>query len=317
MNPPNPISPNTPAYAAIAADLRKRIQNGELSPGVQLPTERQLADEWGVSGIVAREAVTTLKTEGLAYGRQGKGTYVAERPALTRIAPTRYRRGRSTTTYVEEATAAGQDPDIASSTSHIRAPDHIAERLGIDPGDMVSDTEYLIRMDGIPVTSSHAYEPLDITGGTPIEWPDRPPYGHLGIVDRFDTLNHHVQEVEEILTFRAPTELEASHLAVPPGVGVIEIQQAFRTDSRTVEVADIVYPSNRYRFIYRMPVLVTTPPPITKANPQEPYMVDPTFGEAVPVRPDGCPECGAGLVSIYAHSCWRCEATFEPLQPFD
>lgn len=246
--------PGEPAYATMAAHLREQIRTGELPAGTKLPSERELSQQWGVSGIVARQAVNTLRGDGLVYGVRGKGVFVADRPELTRVAPARYRRGRATTTYVEEAATAGQELDRENHTSQVQASDSVSDRLGIEPGAGVSDSEYLIRMDGVPVTWSHAYEPLALTGGTAIEWPDDGQYGHLGIADRFDVIGHHVVEVEERLTFRAPTETEADRLQVPAGVGVIEIQQAFHTAALTVEVADIIYPANRYRFVYRMPV---------------------------------------------------------------
>ncbi|GAA2559664.1 GntR family transcriptional regulator [Pseudonocardia hydrocarbonoxydans] len=246
--------PGEPAYVTMAGHLREQIQSGELPSGAKLPSERELSQAWGVSGIVARQAVATLRSDGLVYGVPGKGVFVTDRPNLTRVAPARYRKGRTARTFVDEAASAGQTSDRVTSTSQIQAPDDVAERLGIEPGAQVSDTEYLISMDSVPVTWSHAYEPLELTGGTEIEWPNEGPYGHLGIADRFDVIGHQVIEVEEQLTFRAPTDAEAAKLQITAGVGVIEIKQTFRTSERAVEVADIVYPANRYRFIYRMPV---------------------------------------------------------------
>ena len=249
-----PLRGNEPAYASMAATIRADIRTGFRPPGSKLPSERELAEEWGVSRIVARQAVNVLRTEGLVYGVRGKGVFVAEQASLTRIAPDRYRRGRTRTTFVEEASDAGKELNVERAASQIRAPEDLAERLGIETGDRVSDSEYLVTMDGAPVTWSHAYEPLELTGGTEIEWPDEGPYGHLGVVDRFDMIGLHIINVEEVLTVRAPTEVEAGKLQVPSGVGVIELQQTFRTADRAVEVADIIYPANRYRFVYRMPI---------------------------------------------------------------
>jgi len=61
---------------------------------------------------------------------------------------------------LEEAATAGQQLDRESHTGQVQAPENIADRLGIEPGAGVSDTEYVIRMDGVPVTWSYAYEPL-------------------------------------------------------------------------------------------------------------------------------------------------------------
>lgn len=248
------LIPGQPAYATIAADLREQIKTGELAPGDQLPTTQALADAWGVSQIVARQAASTLKSEGLVYGIKGKGAFVSERRQLTRVAPQRYGRGKPTTTWRAESNTAGQHLEKQHNTVQTQAPEVIAGRLQIEPGDGVSETEYFFRADGVPVTWSHAWEPLELTKGTEIEWPEDGKYGHLGIVDRFDTIGQHAIEVEEELVIRMPEPQEATRLEIPAGVPVIEIRQAFTTAERPIEVATILYPADRYKFIYRMPI---------------------------------------------------------------
>ena len=69
----------------IAAD----IAAGRLQPGARLPTEQELMAAMRVSRTVIREAVATLRAEGLIATRQGIGSFVAELPAqgLFRIEP--------------------------------------------------------------------------------------------------------------------------------------------------------------------------------------------------------------------------------------
>jgi GntR family transcriptional regulator, transcriptional repressor for pyruvate dehydrogenase complex len=69
----------------IAAD----IAAGRLTPGARLPTEQELMAAMGVSRTVIREAVATLRAEGLVTTRQGIGSFVAMLPAQTlfRIEP--------------------------------------------------------------------------------------------------------------------------------------------------------------------------------------------------------------------------------------
>jgi DNA-binding FadR family transcriptional regulator len=69
----------------IAAD----VTSGRLLPGERLPTEQELMAKLGVSRTVIREAVATLRAEGLIATRQGIGSFVAALPpqALFRIQP--------------------------------------------------------------------------------------------------------------------------------------------------------------------------------------------------------------------------------------
>lgn len=68
-----------PPYLVIAAELRAKIQAGEYQPGDALPSINRLAQEYGVAKTTAQKALQVLKDEGLAVGRQGWGTLVAER----------------------------------------------------------------------------------------------------------------------------------------------------------------------------------------------------------------------------------------------
>lgn len=63
----------------LAALLMQRIESGELAPDERLPTEQQLAEQFGVSRTVVREAVSRLKSIGMLTSRQGAGVFVAPR----------------------------------------------------------------------------------------------------------------------------------------------------------------------------------------------------------------------------------------------
>jgi len=65
-----------PLYRQVAAVLRERIENGVFRPGERIPTEYELCDEFGVSRISIRQALSELVYEGLLSRRQGSGTYV-------------------------------------------------------------------------------------------------------------------------------------------------------------------------------------------------------------------------------------------------
>jgi GntR family transcriptional regulator, transcriptional repressor for pyruvate dehydrogenase complex len=64
------------AAEQILEDLRSRILDGQLPRGSKLPTEKQLADGYGVSGPTVREAIRGLTTARLIEVRHGSGAYV-------------------------------------------------------------------------------------------------------------------------------------------------------------------------------------------------------------------------------------------------
>ncbi|SON54071.1 L-lactate utilization operon repressor [Hartmannibacter diazotrophicus] len=63
----------------IVAELRRRIESGEIVEGGRLPTEIALVREFGVSRTVIREAVTSLTSDGWVEPRQGAGVFVIRR----------------------------------------------------------------------------------------------------------------------------------------------------------------------------------------------------------------------------------------------
>ena len=67
--------------ARVANVLLKKIQAADLSPGTRLPTENAMAQHFGVSRTVIREAIASLKAEGIVETRQGSGAFVS-RPVV-------------------------------------------------------------------------------------------------------------------------------------------------------------------------------------------------------------------------------------------
>lgn len=60
----------------IADQLEARILQNQLKEGEKLPGEMELAERFGASRNVLREAMTTLKERGLIEVRNGSGAYV-------------------------------------------------------------------------------------------------------------------------------------------------------------------------------------------------------------------------------------------------
>jgi len=60
----------------VAARVTDRILSGELAPGEALPTEPELALEYGVSRSAVRDATRLLLARGLVQVRHGKGVFV-------------------------------------------------------------------------------------------------------------------------------------------------------------------------------------------------------------------------------------------------
>lgn len=69
-------------YQEIGQHLRQQIIDGQYAVGSRLPPERQLAETWGVSRTIVREALLMLELEGTVDIRQSSGVYVMCIPSL-------------------------------------------------------------------------------------------------------------------------------------------------------------------------------------------------------------------------------------------
>jgi GntR family transcriptional repressor for pyruvate dehydrogenase complex len=78
-----PVQPPT-TFEETVERLGKAIRLGILAPGVRLPSERELADQLGISRSTLRQAITTLVQSGHLESIRGRGggTFVVQEPPL-------------------------------------------------------------------------------------------------------------------------------------------------------------------------------------------------------------------------------------------
>jgi GntR family transcriptional repressor for pyruvate dehydrogenase complex len=120
----------------VSIALEEKITRGELAPGDQLPTEKVLAETFGVSRAVVREAVARLKADGRIETRQGSGAFVAlapkslnfrfwqgEGPALVELRDIFELRAMIETAVAELAARRRIPEDVAVIARHLQAMD--------------------------------------------------------------------------------------------------------------------------------------------------------------------------------------------------
>lgn len=73
-------------YQRLAAQIAAQISAGEFAMGDRLPSERALADGYGVSRTSVREAIIALEVQGLVEVRLGSGIYVSATAAAAAAA---------------------------------------------------------------------------------------------------------------------------------------------------------------------------------------------------------------------------------------
>ncbi|MGO4614406.1 GntR family transcriptional regulator [Nocardia sp. 2YAB30] len=215
-----------PAYVSIAGEFAREIRSGALRPGTQLPSYAELTARYNVSDIVIRSAIDLLTRQGLVRTQRRRGTFVADRPNLVRVAPERQLEDP------EDTFARESDQDVAVDRHKQEVPvsDAVAAVLGVKPGERVSHEVVRASEGGRPISISDSYQPLGVEGTTDATF------------------------LEETISDALPTEMHAEWLRTTPGALVKSVVQRFiAADEQVLMVSYVSYPRDRYdAFVFRM-----------------------------------------------------------------
>lgn len=141
-----------PRWAQVDADLRRRLAADEF--GERFPTEGELVEEYGVSRSTVRQAVKSLRDDGLLESRQGAGTFVTGPVA-----------GSGTlgiTSLALALRALGVAESSVVRAQELRAAGDAAGPLGLRPSDRVVYIERLRLGDGEPLALDRSWLPARI-----------------------------------------------------------------------------------------------------------------------------------------------------------
>ncbi len=134
-----------PLYVQIRESLRAKITAGLSKSGQRIPSEEDLAGQFGVSRVTVRQAIGDLIDDGLLYRRHGKGTFVA-------LAPINRDHTRLTD-FSEDPSVEGMEVQLQILNNEIvPAQPKVAQALALREGDPVVRVESLRTVDGEPVT---------------------------------------------------------------------------------------------------------------------------------------------------------------------
>ena len=142
-----------PFYIQIRESLKDQISQGLLAPGQQLPSEDELAADYGVSRMTVRQGLASLIDDGLLYRRHGSGTFVSNSDVQ--------RDHRRLTNFFESCQRRGKEAYAqVVQFETILAGQAVAEALHIATGDPVVRIVTLRTIDGKPVTLHDAQLPV-------------------------------------------------------------------------------------------------------------------------------------------------------------
>jgi len=144
-----------PLYYQLENILREKIRSGELGEGEQLPTENELIEQYGVSRITVRQALSSLVNEGLVERIPGRGTFVTKRPSVKGT--------MRLTGFVEDAMTAGMETKAkVLDVRLVKADWREAEQLHVRPGEAIWCIKRVRSVKGTPYAYVVSYLPEEI-----------------------------------------------------------------------------------------------------------------------------------------------------------
>jgi DNA-binding GntR family transcriptional regulator len=226
----------TPLNAQVSDVIRARIVSGEWPARYRLPSEPELAAEFGISRGTLRRAISTLIREGLLVQARGRGTFVTATALEPSIA-------QKLTTLTEDFRQRGEEvtTDVRVQ-DQIMAPAPVAALLDLPQGQSVLHLERLRATTDGPVAFLVNYVRLDLAPGL-----ERVDFTQHSLFDSLET-RHGLKISSGRRTFRAvaATEDLARTLGVTTGHPLLYLEQiTYLTDGRPVEYSDVWIHSDR------------------------------------------------------------------------
>lgn len=227
-----------PLYHQLEQDLVERINRGEFAPGVLLPTEERICEQYGVSRITVRRALDALIAQGLIVRRRGVGSFVAERRQGVRSVHL----SGSLDDFL--ATAASLTIDVLS-LGRVVPPPEVREALEL--ADEQTETMRLELTSSLgvgPVIYSEIYFPAesgvtraDIAPGVPV----------IRLVER--KLNVRVTHARQLIESILAGDEAGRRLGLPADTPVLRIRRVYyAAGGRPVEVAILRHHPDRYQY---------------------------------------------------------------------
>ncbi|PPJ34071.1 GntR family transcriptional regulator [Nocardia nova] len=237
-----------PKYLQIAGYIRDQIVRGDLPPGAEVPSERELAADWKVARPTASKALQALRQQGLVESRRGSGTFVRAVSAAPRARERFERAAAFGTMYADSESV------VFPFVGIVGAPEYVVSALDLTPGSRVIRRERLISNDSGPVELSTSWFPeqfADVAPGLLIG--ERLRGGTLPYLA--DAAGVTAMYARDRVSAQSATKDQSSVLTVPANAPVLVYWLvAYDASDRPVQFDEAIYPENRWSFRQEYPI---------------------------------------------------------------
>jgi GntR family transcriptional regulator len=242
-----------PMYQQIAEKLRARIENGELEPGAQLPTELELRDQYSSSRNTIRDAIKRLTSQGLVETRPGQGTFVTPRvaPFVSELSGDATRGPGDGAAYLSEVNKSNRSPSVTLPRVEVQVPPtEVKRRLRVPPHTQVVSRHESRRIDGIPWSMQTSFYPMDFItrGATRLLMAENIEEGAVQYLGQ--AIDVRQVGYTDWITARVPDKNEQAFFGMAHDATVFEIfRTGFDQTGTPLRVTVTVWPADRTQFI--------------------------------------------------------------------
>ena len=214
--------------SSVTEELSRRIGDGSLPPGSQLPPEPALAAELGVSRPTLREALRGLQERGLLTRTPGAGTFVTHRARLRNNLDVNF----GVTDAIRAAGMVPASRDVRVERVPSSAED--AQQLALHEGDPLVAVDRVRTADGRPVVYSRDLFAASLADAAPARFSARDWAGSIyDLFQRKFGIAIHLG-VATFLPLTAPKAV-AARLGVARGALLLYLRQVdYAEDGRPV-----------------------------------------------------------------------------------
>lgn len=241
-------------YRQVADLLRAAIEREDYAPGSLLPSESELAAEWGVSRVTINRAVQLLRGEGMVRVLRGRGTTVRAIPSIRRNSTLRYaQRSReaegSRGAFDFELKRLGLKPATKlAQLGQVPAPDAAREVLGLAAGESVLIRKREMFASDEPVLLATSYFPWTLAEQAGVTETDT---GPGGTYSRLAEIGKGPVRFSEDLRVRSPTAAEERFFGLAETQQVYEIVHiSYLADGTAIEYREDVLPTHQWVMHY-------------------------------------------------------------------
>lgn len=225
-----------PVYIQIHDTIKQKIEENIWKIGDRIPSERELALQFGVSRMTLRQAIQNLSDEGILERKIGSGTYVANQKVQEKMT--------GTTSFTDIMISQGRIPSSKVISYFVTTPSSSeCEKLQVTAKQQVLRMERIRYADGVPICLEIASIPERLISGFSKEEITTSFYAML------EKEGYMIGRATQIISATTASEQIADFLQMKKGEAILRLRQvSFFENGTPFEYVRTQYAGSRFEF---------------------------------------------------------------------